>query len=88
MAEFEINGPVSADNLYFVHRLNNRIRRIGPPAVAATAAGDGRLGFLSENVPATQPSLNVPKAIAVDRLGNLYKTNGCAESPGKESSQP
>ena len=80
------NGPVSrakidtpgalavdsADNLYFVDRGNGRIRRVSPQGVVTTVAGNGLFGFAGENAPATQASIGLPEAIAVDRTGNLY----------------
>ncbi len=42
------------------------------PGIITTIAGNGRPGFSGDGGPATQASLNQPKGLAVDAMGNIY----------------
>lgn len=62
-------------NLYIAERANHRIRRVDAvTGTITTVAGNGQPGFRAtdEGAPATAAELNGPRAVAVDRQGNLY----------------
>ena len=48
------------------------MRRVDPEGIITTIAGNGIAGYSGDNGPATQASLNEPRGIAVDGLGNVY----------------
>ncbi|MBK7995019.1 MAG: hypothetical protein IPK14_17030 [Blastocatellia bacterium] len=59
-------------NIFFIDQSNQRIRRIDArTGMINTVAGNGQRGFSGDGGMATQASLNSPKAIAFDTLGNL-----------------
>lgn len=61
-----------ANNVFFIDQSNQRIRRIDNlTGIITTVAGNGQMGFSGDNGLATNASLNSPKSIAFDILGNL-----------------
>lgn len=78
-AQFDVPIAVSvdsADNLYIADSWNDRIRKVTPDGIIRTVAGAGGWwGFLFDDVPATATWLNLPNAISVDSVGNLYITD-------------
>ena len=81
------NGPASAaeldspaglaidptDNLYIADSHNHRIREvIATTGIIKTIAGTGSAGFLGDGGLAKAASLNLPTALVVDSIGNLY----------------
>lgn len=70
-----VDGGVIIDrlsNIFFIDQSNQRIRRIDArTGMINTVAGNGQRGFSGDGGIATQASLNSPKAIAFDTLGNL-----------------
>lgn len=67
----------AAGNLYVSDWTDHadRICKISPRGMATTFAGNGNEGFSGDGGPATGASLNGPKALAVDAIGNLYITD-------------
>ena len=61
-----------ANNVYVADGDNNRIRKITPGGIISTFAGNGNAGFSGDGGLATSASLNIPEAVAVDAVGNLY----------------
>jgi DNA-binding SARP family transcriptional activator/sugar lactone lactonase YvrE len=62
----------SLGNLYIGDALNHRVRRVTPEGTISTVAGSGTAGFSGDGGPAIAAQLNTPRAVAVDRFGNLY----------------
>src|SRR3990172_1648651 len=58
--------------VYIADTANHRIRKINSNGVVTTVAGNGRPGFAGDGGAATVASLNYPKGVAVDGLGNIY----------------
>ena len=62
-----------AGNLYIADVFNYRIRKVdASTGIITTAAGNEIQGFSGDGGPATQASLNYPKSVDVDGVGNLY----------------
>jgi len=66
-------------NLYIADSQNNRIRMVSTNGVITTVAGNGYInatndegGYSGDGGAATNASLNYPRSVAVDALGNLY----------------
>jgi trimeric autotransporter adhesin len=77
----QLNWPTSvatdsAGNLYFIDKLNHRVRKMTPAGVINTIAGNGTIGYSGDNGQATFAQLNLPYGIAVDTAGNLYISDG------------
>src|ERR1017187_7336466 len=76
----QLNGPQgvaldSAGNVYIADSLNNRVRMVNTNGVISTFAGNGTVnppGFWGDNGPATDASLHLPAALAVDSSGKVY----------------
>lgn len=62
----------NSGNLYFSELSNNIIRKVNTSGVISTYAGTGVLGFSGDGGPATSATMNAPRGIAFDGLGNLY----------------
>ena len=54
----------------------NTVRKVDPHGIITTVAGTGKAGYSGDGGPATKARLNVPIAVAVDRDGNFYLTDG------------
>jgi sugar lactone lactonase YvrE len=64
---------VDADgNVYIADTFNDRIRRVGTDGIIDTVAGNGVNRFAGDRGPAINASLNYPKAVALDGVGNLF----------------
>ena len=61
-----------AGNLFIVDQVSHRIRKVSPDGIITTIAGTGQRGFSGDGGPATSASLNGPRRLAVDAVGNLY----------------
>jgi sugar lactone lactonase YvrE len=60
-------------NLFISEYGNNRIRRVdAETGVITTVAGNGFNNFSGDGGPATSASLNLPRGLALDALGNLF----------------
>ena len=66
-------------NLYFSELSNNIVRKVNTSGIISTYAGTGAAGFSGDGGPATSATLNSPRGIAFDGLGNLY----IAEAPSR-----
>ena len=62
----------SAGNLFIVDQVSQRIRKVSPDGIITTVAGNGQRGFSGDGGPATSASLNGPRRLAIDAVGNLY----------------
>jgi sugar lactone lactonase YvrE len=74
-ASLEIPNGLATDapgNLYFADSNSNRVRKVAPAGIISTVAGNGDGGFSGDGGPATSATLNSPRGIAVDGIGNLY----------------
>lgn len=61
-----------ANNLYIADTGNHRIRRLAYNTTASTVAGSGFQGYGGDGGQATLASLNNPRDVCVDSVGNLY----------------
>ncbi len=62
-----------AGTIYVADRLNRRVRRIEPPGIITTLAGDGSGKFSGDGGPAAQAGLVEPNGLALDATGeNLF----------------
>ena len=57
---------------YFSEQGGNRIRKVPPNGIIATAAGNGTLGKSGDGGPATSAQVSRPYGVAFDKTGNLY----------------
>jgi sugar lactone lactonase YvrE len=62
----------SLGNLFLGDAKNHRVRKVTPEGTIATVAGTGTAGFSGDGGPAAAAQLNTPRAVAIDRFGNLY----------------
>ena len=62
----------SKGNIIFSDRMHNRLRYIDPKGFIYTLAGKGNQGNEGDGGPASEASLFLPGAIAVDRKDNIY----------------
>ena len=58
--------------VYIADTDNERVRKITPDGVITTIAGTGTAGYGGDGGPATQATLNMPRAVAVDVAGDVY----------------
>ena len=62
----------TAGNLYVADQRSHRIRKIDINGIITTVAGTGVDGFSGDDGPATEAQLKNPRAVTVDKNGNLY----------------
>ena len=59
-------------NLYIADTDNHRVRKVDSRGIITTVAGNGYAGFSGDGGPAVYASLNYPRGLSMDNLGNLY----------------
>jgi uncharacterized protein (TIGR03437 family) len=59
-------------NLYIADTLDHRVRKIAPGNIITTIAGNGIAGFSGDGGPGPGAALNLPVAVTLDSLGNIY----------------
>ena len=80
--EAQFAGPTglaadSAGRVYVADAGNYRVRAIDAAGMITTVAGNGGYtGPLGDGGPATEATITVPRALAVDSAGNLYVAHG------------
>jgi hypothetical protein len=63
----------SSGTLYIADAANERVRRVDSSTnLIDTIAGNGTANFSGDGGPATQASLSFPRAVVIDRSGNIY----------------
>ncbi len=77
----KIRPPLSVvtdniDNFYFTEGNNYVVRKVNASGIISTIAGTNVSGYSGDGGPATDAQLKGPRNIAVDKLGNLYITDG------------
>jgi sugar lactone lactonase YvrE len=65
-------GVDGEDNVFIADSLNHRIRKVGGDGVITTIAGTGEKGFSGEGSPASEARFFTPRAVDVDRSGDIY----------------
>jgi uncharacterized protein (TIGR03437 family) len=76
----QLNAPQgvaldAAGDVYIADSRNNRVRMVNTKGVISTFAGNGTVnppGFWGDTGPATDASLHLPSAVAVDSSGKVY----------------
>ena len=64
-------------NIYIADTFNHRIRFVKKSTdIITTVAGTGVAGYNGDNMRATLSQLNMPQAVAIDIIGNLYISDG------------
>jgi hypothetical protein len=58
-------------NIFIADHANRRIRKVNPPGVIKTVAGNGQSGFSGDGGLATDASLHDPTGVAVDGTGSI-----------------
>jgi trimeric autotransporter adhesin len=66
-------------NLYISETQFYKVRKVSPAGTITTFAGSGVLGCSGDGVMAETAQIGSPSRIAVDRSGNLYIADGCAQ---------
>jgi hypothetical protein len=64
----------SAENIYVADKSNYRVRKIDTSGIISTIAGNGIAASSGDGGPATEASLNLPGAVAVDKKGSIFIT--------------
>jgi sugar lactone lactonase YvrE len=70
------NMYISDGGLYCSGPGGYTVRKVDPHGIITTVADTGKAGYSGDGGPATKARLNVPIAVAVDRDGNFYLTDG------------
>lgn len=75
--EATLNGPIGvlvddAGDVYVGEHGGNRVRKITPDGIIATAAGTGQQGSTGDGGPATRATLNGPERVVLGARGELY----------------
>ena len=66
-------GIDTVGNVFITDAGNSRVRKVDiSTGFITTVAGDGSMGYLGENVPATDAQIGAPISLCFDPLGNLY----------------
>ena len=80
LASLSSPGAIFVDgsgNLYIADSGNNRIRKVGASSgIIITVAGSGEADFSGDGGPATRASLFYPTGVFLDRIGNMYISDG------------
>ena len=63
-------------NFYFTEQESPRVRKIDTNGIITTVAGNGTNGFSGDGGAATSAQFNGPRAVTVDKNGNLYIAEG------------
>jgi len=63
-------------NIYFGDIYTNTVRKINSTGIITTIAGNGTLGYLGDNGPATAAEFHDPFGVTTDTCGNLYICDG------------
>ena len=75
-AELDFPGGVEVDpagNIYIADYGNSRIRKVTAlTGFISTVGGDGTAGYSGDGGAATAAELNIPPALALDAVGNIY----------------
>ena len=77
----QLNNPTSvavdaAGNLYIADSFNSRARRVDTAGTITTVAGTGMYGYEGDGGPAANANLSYVDAVAVDRTGVLFISDG------------
>src|SRR5215213_2586856 len=72
----EGNMYISDTGGYCIGPGGDTVRKVDPHGTITTVAGTGEPGFSGDGGPATKARLDFPNAVAVDREGNLYISDG------------
>lgn len=72
----EGNMYISDTGDYCIGPGGDTVRKVDPHGTITTVAGIGEPGFSGDGGPATKARLDFPNAVAVDREGNLYISDG------------
>jgi sugar lactone lactonase YvrE len=70
------NMYISNGGLYCTGPGGGTVRKVDPQGTITTVAGTGKEGFSGDGGPAIKARLDFPSAVAVDRDGNLYISDG------------
>jgi sugar lactone lactonase YvrE len=70
------NMYISDTGDYCIGPGGDTVRKVDPDGTITTVAGTGEPGFSGDGGPATKARLDFPNAVAVDREGNLYISDG------------
>lgn len=70
------NMYISDTGDYCIGPGGDTVRKVDPHGAITTVAGTGEAGFSGDGGPATKARLDFPSAVAVDREGNLYISDG------------
>lgn len=62
----------STGNIYIADFFNHRIRKVDTSGNITTVAGTGNYGYSGDGGAATGAQLNLPIALAVDNIGNIF----------------
>jgi uncharacterized repeat protein (TIGR02543 family) len=65
-----------ADGASFPSQVGGRIRKVDTNGIITTIAGDGTWGYSGDNGPATEAQFYFIGNLTLDRVGNLYVTDG------------
>jgi sugar lactone lactonase YvrE len=60
------------NNIYASDRINHQIRKIKPDGTIENFAGTGASDYTGDGGPATKATFRDPRALAMDKAGNLY----------------
>ena len=77
----KINMPIgcfvdATGNIFISDQQNSCIRKVTTSGIISTVAGTGVNGYSGDNGPATSAVLNIPGAIFVDGVGNVFFADG------------
>lgn len=66
----------TAGNLYIADAYNFVIRKINAAGIISTIAGNSTSGYSGDGGAATAAQMGSPRGITIDRIGNIYFTDG------------